>query len=62
MFYIFSKFSAELCYRLPNLIFYDRVIVMGDGRILEDGKPRQLLKKPMGFFSALWRAAGERPL
>lgn len=52
----------SVAHRLCNIIFYDRVIVMGDGRILEDGKPRELLKKPMGFFSALWRAAGEKPI
>ena len=32
-----------------------RVLVMGEGRILEDGAPRDLLAKPMGFFSALYR-------
>lgn len=50
----------SVAHRLSNIICYDRVLVMGDGRILEDGKPRELLKKPMGFFSALWRAAGEK--
>lgn len=52
----------SVAHRLSNIIHYDRVLVMGDGRILEDGKPKELLKKPMGFFSALWRAAGEKPL
>ena len=32
-----------------------RVLVMGEGRILEDGCPRELLNKPMGFFSSLYR-------
>lgn len=50
-----------VAHRLSNIIAYDRVLVMGDGRLLEDGHPRELLKKPMGFFSALWRAAGEKP-
>eukprot|EP00095_Tigriopus_kingsejongensis_P009125 snap_masked-scaffold595_size129005-processed-gene-0.7 protein:Tk09125 transcript:snap_masked-scaffold595_size129005-processed-gene-0.7-mRNA-1 annotation:"cystic fibrosis transmembrane conductance regulator" len=52
----------SVAHRLANIIPYDRVLVMGDGRILEDGSPRELLKKPMGFFSSLWRAAGEKPL
>ena len=51
-----------MTHRLANVVSYDRVLVMGDGRVLEDGEPRRLLKKPMGFFSALWRAAGEKPL
>lgn len=51
-----------VAHRLANIVPYDRVLVMGDGRILEDGNPREMLKKPMGFFSSLWRAAGEKPL
>ncbi len=52
---------VSVAHRLGSVVSYDRVLVMGDGRILEDGRPRELLKKPMGFFSALWRAAGEKP-
>jgi len=52
----------SVAHRITNLIGYDRVLVIGDGRILEDGRPTELLKKPMGFFSALWRAAGEKPV
>ena len=33
----------------------NRVLVMGEGRILEDGNPKELLKKPMGFFTSLYR-------
>ncbi len=53
---------VAVTHRIANIINYDQVIVMGNGKILEEGRPRQLLKKPMGFFSALWRAAGEKPL
>ncbi len=53
---------VSVAHRLSSIVGYDRVVVMGDGRILEDGRPRELLRKPMGFFSALWRAAGEKPL
>ena len=31
----------------------DRVVVMGNGRILEVGPPRELLQKPDGHFRAL---------
>ncbi len=57
-----SSTLITVAHRLSNLISYDRVLVMGEGKVLEDGNPRDLLKKPMGFFSALWRAAGEKPL
>ena len=45
----------SVVHRLSNITSYDRVLVIGDGRILEDGKPLELLKKPMGFFSSLYR-------
>ena len=45
----------SVIHRLSNIMEYDRVLVIGDGRMLEDGKPLNLLKKPMGFFSALYR-------
>jgi ABC-type multidrug transport system fused ATPase/permease subunit len=48
----------SVVHRLANITDYDRVLVIGDGRVLEDGRPRELLKKPMGFFSALWRSTG----
>ena len=44
-----------VAHRLTNIVEYDRVIVMGEGKILEDGAPKELLKKPMGFFSSLFR-------
>ena len=46
---------VSVVHRLTNITEYDRILVIGDGRILEDGKPLELLKKPMGFFSALYR-------
>ena len=45
----------SVVHRLSNITSYDRVLVIGDGRVLEDGKPLELLKKPMGFFSSLYR-------
>lgn len=29
---------------------------MGDGRVLEDGAPRELLAKPDGEFASMYRA------
>ena len=40
--------------KIKKLILF-RVLVMGEGKIMEDGAPRELLKKPMGFFSSLFR-------
>jgi ATP-binding cassette subfamily B protein len=46
-------------HRLTTIADYDRVLVVGHGKILEDGPPHELLKKPVGFFSSLWRASGD---
>ena len=41
--------------RLAAVLDYDRALVVGEGRVLEDGPPKELLARPMGFFSALYR-------
>ena len=41
--------------RLAGVLDYDRALVVGEGRVLEDGSPKELLARPMGFFSALYR-------
>jgi ATP-binding cassette subfamily B protein len=46
-------------HRLTTIADYDHVLVVGHGKILEDGPPQELLKKPVGFFSSLWRASGD---
>ena len=51
---------VSIAHRLSNIVHYDRVVVMGEGKVLEDGNPGMLLKKPMGFFSALWRRESHR--
>ena len=41
--------------RLAGVLDYDRALIVGEGRVLEDGSPNELLARPMGFFSALYR-------
>ena len=47
--------TSHLTPHTSHLTSVSRVLVMGEGRILEDGVPKELLKKPMGFFSSLYR-------
>lgn len=44
--------------RLSLVKLTDRVIVIKDGRIIEEGKPSELVKKG-GAFSEMIRAIGE---
>ncbi|MDB5557105.1 MAG: ABC-type multidrug transport system, ATPase and permease component [Enterovirga sp.] len=43
-----------VAHRLSTLAAFDRVIVIQDGRIVEDGTPAQL-RKQNGVFEAMWR-------
>ena len=52
-----STTIVTVTHRLKNLLYYDRILVVDNGVIVEDDEPRALLCKSMGFFSALWRAS-----
>jgi len=43
-----------VAHRLSTLSSFDRVIVLRDGRIVEDGPPQEL-RRHGGEFDALWR-------
>lgn len=43
-----------IAHRLSTLKEMDRIIVIKDGKIIEDGNPDELLKKPKGIFKNMW--------
>jgi ATP-binding cassette subfamily B protein len=43
-----------IAHRLSSLSSYDRIVVLERGRIVEDGAPRDLLRRPNGAFSQLY--------
>lgn len=43
-----------IAHRLSTLKKMDRIIVIENGKIAEDGLPEELLKKPNGVFKNLW--------
>lgn len=54
----FSLFFLK--HRLDTIIDGDRVLVLEDGKLVEDGRPSVLMKKPMSHFATLLRNAGEQ--
>jgi ATP-binding cassette subfamily B protein len=46
-----------VAHRLSTLAAFDRIVVIKDGRIIEDGAPADLRKR-QGFFSAAWARQG----
>src|SRR5690606_7113145 len=49
---------AAVAYPLSTLSSFDRIVVLRDGRIIEDGPPHELRNRG-GEFDALWRMQAE---
>ena len=47
-----------IAHRLSTLAALDRIIVLSEGRIVEDGSPAELLSAD-GVFQSLWRLQAE---
>ncbi|XP_012273062.1 ATP-binding cassette sub-family C member Sur [Orussus abietinus] len=45
----------SIAHRVTSLLDCDRVLVLEEGRVVEDGSPSELVRRPMGFFSAMLR-------
>lgn len=57
-----GRTSFVLAHRLSTLRHADRVVVMGDGMVLEQGEPEELIEKG-GAFAELWgKAVGSSSL
>lgn len=49
----------SVAHRLDTIIDYDKVLVLGDGKMMEFGSPSDLLSKEDGHFLALVNSTGE---
>lgn len=47
-------------HRLGMVMNFDRVVVMDEGRIVEDGKPRELVDQEGSRFRDLWMVGRKR--
>ena len=45
---------------LSSIIEFDKVLVMGDGKVLEYGSPKELLKLEDGSFFSMVQETGEK--
>eukprot|EP00986_Skeletonema_menzelii_P009118 scaffold4065_cov211-Skeletonema_menzelii.AAC.1 len=56
----FSKATIiSVAHRLDTIIDYDKVLVLGDGKMIEFGSPSDLLSKEGGHFLALVNSTGD---
>nr|POE51560.1 multidrug resistance-associated protein 1 [Quercus suber] len=47
-----------VAHRLQTIVDFDKVIVLHDGRVVEVGKPRELLKQQGSWFQGMWESSG----
>ena len=55
---VHNRTVVAVAHRLSTLSSFDRIIVLRDGRIVEDGPPQELRSRG-GEFDALWRMQAE---
>lgn len=48
-----------IAHRLKTVLDYDRIMVLGGGKILEFDTPRLLVSKPDGLFREMCRASAD---
>jgi len=48
-----------IAHRLNTVLDYDRVLVMGEGKVIEFDTPATLLKKQGGVFRTMCRASAD---
>ena len=49
-----------IAHRLSSLSNYDRIVVLERGQIVEDGAPRELMRRPNGAFNQLYESQRSR--
>jgi len=49
-----NKTVMVIAHRLSTIMKMDRIIVLEEGEVIEDGSHKQLLKKKKGVYKKLW--------
>src|SRR5262249_44650558 len=49
-----DRTAVVIAHRLSTIQRMDRIIVLSDGKIIEQGSHRQLLRKKAGLYAKLW--------
>lgn len=50
-----NKTVVVVAHRLSTIMFMDRIVVIEEGKIVEEGTHQQLLKKRSGLYKKLWQ-------
>jgi ATP-binding cassette subfamily B multidrug efflux pump len=52
--YLQGKTAVIITHRIFSLLHFDKIVVLEDGEIVEEGTHQQLLSNPGGFYAALY--------
>jgi ATP-binding cassette subfamily B protein len=55
---VYGRTVLAVAHRLSTVTSFDRIVVLMDGRIVEDGQPLELRRR-RGVFDAMWRLQAE---
>ena len=47
-----------IAHRLQQTRRFDKIVVMGNGKVIEEGAPTALLEDRASMYSQLWQRAG----
>lgn len=61
MFSLLLRPFAPPQHRLYSLLDYDRVLIMENGKIIEDGNPQELKSNPKSVFTSMLNASNLLP-
>ena len=50
----YGRTSVVIAHRLSTVASLDRIVVLQDGKIVEQGSHQELLEKPDGTYRKLW--------
>jgi ABC-type multidrug transport system fused ATPase/permease subunit len=56
---LLSEGRTTIAHRLPTIIDYDRILVLGHGQILEFDSPHVLINRPGGVFAGMCRGSAD---
>ena len=54
--------TIVIAHRLATVVNYDRILVLGEGKVVEFGKPWDLLQKEAGAFRSMVKETGEEEM